>query len=156
MTFCHLRAHTEFAVVDGTLRIDDAVKAAAKDNQPAMAITDLANLFGAVKFYKAARKKGVKPILGADCWLEPEGAQLPGTPPQAPARVLLLVQNSQGYLNLCELLSRAWVGNVIRNQACLKREWLAELNGGLICLSGFASGPLAAPLQAGDTAKADA
>jgi len=156
MTFCHLRAHTEFAVVDGTLRIDDAVKAAAKDQQPAMAVTDLANLFGAVKFYKAARKKGVKPILGADCWLEPEGGAVPGAQPVPPSRVLLLVQSSQGYLNLCELLSRAWVGNVIRNQACLKREWLAELNGGLICLSGFASGPLAAPLQAGDGAKADA
>ncbi|MBH9553380.1 DNA polymerase III subunit alpha [Inhella gelatinilytica] len=153
MHFVHLRVHTEFAVVDGTLRIDDAVKAAAKDKQPALAVTDLGNLFGAVKFYRAARKKGVKPILGADCWLEPESAP-PGQVAQPP-RVLLLVQNRQGYLNLCELLSRAWVGNVIRNQACLKREWLAELNEGLICLSGFGFGPLAAPLVAGDEARAD-
>lgn len=140
--FVHLRAHTEFSVVDGILRVDDYVKAAAKDGQVAAAITDLANLFGAVKFYKEARKKGVKPLIGADCWLEPEGTAMPGAPAVAPARILLLVQNAQGYLNLCELLSRAWVGNVIRNQACLKRDWLAELGDGLICLSGFAAGPL--------------
>jgi len=59
MTFVHLRTHTEFSVVDGTLRVDDAVKAAAQDGQPAMAITDLANLFDGVKFYSGARKKGV-------------------------------------------------------------------------------------------------
>ena len=134
--FVHLRAHTEYAVVDGTLRVDDLVKAAAKDAQVALAVTDLGNLFGAVKFYKAARKKGVQPILGADCWLEPEGAgaALPGSGQGAAPRLLLLVQNTRGYLNLCELLSRAWLGNVIRNQACLKREWLAELGEGLIVI----------------------
>ena len=77
MSFVHLRIHTEYSVVDGTLRVDDAVKAAAADGQPALAITDLANLFGAVKFYNAARKKGVKPILGAEVWVEPESAQEP-------------------------------------------------------------------------------
>ena len=69
MNFVHLRTHTEYSVVDGTLRIDDAVKAAAKDGQAAMAITDLSNLFGAIKFYNAARKKGVQPLLGTDVWL---------------------------------------------------------------------------------------
>ncbi len=63
--FVHLRLHTEFSVVDGTTRIDDVVKAAAADKQPALAITDLNNLFGAVKFYKQGRGKGVKPIVGA-------------------------------------------------------------------------------------------
>ena len=150
--FCHLRLHSEFAVVDGILRVDEVVKAGAKDGQVAMAIADLGNLFGAVKFYKAARKKGVKPLIGADCWLEPDGAQLPGTQQPPPARILLLVQNAQGYLNLCELISRAWLTNVVRNQACLKREWLTELNEGLICLSGFATGPMAMALE--DAAKA--
>jgi len=150
--FVHLRQHSEYAVVDGILRVDQVVAAAAGDGQRAMAITDLANLFGAVKFYKAARKKGVKPIIGADCWLEADGPSIPGAPPQPPSRILLLVQDSQGYLNLCELLSRAWLHNVIRNQACLKRDWLAERNQGLIVLSGFAAGPL----QGGDAAKQEA
>ena len=59
MAFVHLRTHTEFSVVDGTLRIDDLVAAVARDGQGAVAITDLSNLFGAVKLYTAARKAGV-------------------------------------------------------------------------------------------------
>src|SRR5689334_12708534 len=111
MPFVHLRIHTEFSVVDGTLRVDEAVDAAAADRQAALAVTDLGNLFGAVKLYSAARKAGVKPLVGADVWLEP----LPGD--KSPSRLLLLVQDRTGYLNLCELLSRAWLGNVQRNQA---------------------------------------
>ncbi len=104
MPFVHLRTHSEYSVVDGTLRVDDAAAAAKADGQPALAITDLSNLFGAVKFYKACRGKGVKPIIGADIYLEPEQAA-PGSTPQA-SRLLLLVQDRQGYLNLCELLAR--------------------------------------------------
>ena len=79
--FAHLRLHTEFSVVDGTLRIDDAVAAAAADGQPAMAITDLSNMFGAIKFYKAARGAGVKPVLGTEVFVQGLGgpeASLPG------------------------------------------------------------------------------
>ncbi|PZP29346.1 MAG: DNA polymerase III subunit alpha [Roseateles depolymerans] len=146
--FVHLRMHTEFSVVDGTLRVDDAADAAAADGQVAAAITDLANLFGGIKFYSAARKKGVQPILGADCWLEPEGSD------KAPSRLLLLVQNRLGYLNLAELLSRAWIQNVQRNQACLKWEWLEELGEGLICLSGAQHGGLGQALLQGDQSRA--
>ncbi|XHS78093.1 DNA polymerase III subunit alpha [Burkholderiaceae bacterium UC74_6] len=150
MSFVHLRTHTEFSVVDGTLRTDDAADAAAKDGQVALAITDLANLFGGIKHYNACRKKGVKPILGADCWLEPEGSD------KNPSRVLLLVQDKQGYLNLSELLSRAWITNVVRNQACLKWEWLEELHEGLICLSGAEHGLLGQSLRVGDGVRARA
>ena len=150
MSFVHLRTHTEYSVVDGTLRTDDAANAAAKDGQVALAITDLANLFGGIKFYNACRKKGVKPILGADCWLEPEGSD------KNPSRLLLLVQDKTGYLNLSELLSRAWITNVHRNQACLKWEWLEELNGGLICLSGGEYGLLGQALRTGDAPRARA
>src|SRR5262245_1220672 len=73
-TFVHLRMHSEFSVVDGLCRIDAAVAAAARDGQGALALTDSANLFGAVRFYKAARGAGVKPIVGCDLWIsnEPE------------------------------------------------------------------------------------
>ena len=64
--FVHLRLHSEYSVVDGAVRIDDAVKKAAQDGMGALALTDLANVFGLVKFYQAARKEGIKPILGAD------------------------------------------------------------------------------------------
>ncbi|MDB5732760.1 MAG: dnaE [Variovorax sp.] len=149
--FVHLRLHTEFSVVDGTNRIDEVVKAAAADGQPALAITDLNNLFGAVKFYKEARGKGVKPLLGAEVHLEGLGAE-----PAALTRIVLLVQNQQGYLHLSELLARAWTQNVGRGQAqaAIKLAWLEELGGGLIALSGAQAGPLGAPLLQGNHERA--
>ncbi|OIP23870.1 MAG: DNA polymerase III subunit alpha [Comamonadaceae bacterium CG_4_9_14_0_8_um_filter_60_18] len=149
--FVHLRLHTEFSVIDGTNRIDDTVKSAAQDGQPALAITDLANLFGAVKFYKEGRKRGVKPIIGAEIWLE----GLASDPAQL-SRVVLLVQNHQGYLNLSELLARAWTQNGGKAHACVSLAWLTELQGGLICLSGAQAGPVGQALLQGDEARAAA
>ena len=148
--FVHLRLHTEFSVVDGTTRIDEVVKAAAQDGQPALAITDLNNLFGGVKFYKQARGKGVKPVMGCEVMIEGLDADA------APSRIVLLVQSFEGYLNLCEILARAWTQNVGRGQtqAIAKWDWLQELNGGLICLAGAQAGPLGAPLMAGNAERA--
>ncbi|WP_439115638.1 DNA polymerase III subunit alpha [Hydrogenophaga sp.] len=156
--FIHLRLHTEFSVVDGTNRIDDVVAAAAANGQPALAITDLNNLFGAVKFYKAARGAGVKPLLGAEVMLqgfteETLGA-MPGSHQPAAPRVVLLVQDKQGYLNLCELLARAWTRNDGRGGALVQREWLEELNGGLLMLSGAQAGPVGQALIQGDAQRA--
>src|SRR5262245_325649 len=133
MSFVHLRTHTEFSVVDGTLRVSDVVAAAAADQQAALAITDLSNLFGAIKLYSEARGAGVKPIIGADVWMEPEAA---GTSERQPSRLLLLIQSKQGYLNLSELLARGWTQNVNRAQAWIKWEWLETLGDGLVALSG--------------------
>ncbi|MBH1986564.1 MAG: DNA polymerase III subunit alpha [Burkholderiales bacterium] len=150
MAFVHLRSHTEYSVVDGTVRIDDLVKAALKDGQPAVAVTDLSNLFGAVKLYSAARKKGVQPILGADIWLEPEEAG------KAPTRLLLLIQNRAGYLRLCELLGEAWTAPGQRTHAWVHWASLAERNEGLICLAGAEMGIVGQALMMGDVAKAEA
>ena len=147
--FVHLRLHTEFSIVDSTCRIDDVVQAAADDQQPALAITDLSNLFGAIKFYKAARGKGVQPILGAEIFLEGLGAD-----PLALSRVMLLVQSSQGYLNLSELLARAWTQNMVKTNAVVKLAWLQELSEGLILLSGAQAGPVGQALVQGDTSRA--
>ena len=156
--FLHLRLHTEFSVVDGTNRIDEVVAAAAADRQPALAITDLSNLFGAVKFYKAARGVGVKPIIGAEVMLQGFTEETPGAMPgshqPAAPRVLLLVQDHQGYLNLSELLARAWTRNEGRGQALVHRDWLQECNAGLIMLSGAQAGPVGQALMQGDTQRA--
>ena len=149
--FVHLRLHTEFSVVDGTNRIDDLVKSAAADDQPALAITDLNNLFGAIKFYKEARSKGVKPILGAEVVLEGFDQDATNL-----SRLVLLVQNKQGYLNLSELLARAYTGNVLRGQPALKMAWLDTLGEGLIALSGAQAGPVGQALIKGDQAGAHA
>ncbi len=125
------------------------VQAAADDQQPALAITDLSNLFGAIKFYKAARGKGVQPILGAEIFLEGLGAD-----PLALSRVMVLVQSSQGYLNLSELLARAWTQNMVKSNAVVKLSWLQELSEGLILLSGAQAGPVGQALLQGDTSRA--
>ena len=148
--FVHLRLHSEFSVVDGTNRIDDVVKVAAADRQPALAVTDLSNLFGAIKFYKEARKRGVKPVMGAEIWLEGLGKDA-----AALSRLVLLVQNKQGYLNLSELLARAWTQHGSKAQAAVKLDWLTELNDGLIVLSGAQAGPVGQALVQGDEARAE-
>jgi DNA polymerase III subunit alpha len=147
--FVHLRLHSEFSIIDGTNRIDDVVQAAAADRQPALAITDLNNLFGAIKFYKAGRSAGVKPLVGAELLLQGLAQD-----PAAVSRILVLVQNRQGYLNLCELLARAWTGNVVKAQAACKLEWLRELGEGLIVLSGAQAGPVGQALLQGDARRA--
>ncbi len=147
--FVHLRLHTEFSVVDGTNRVDDIVKAAAADGQPALAITDLNNLFGAIKFYKEARGKGVKPLIGAEVMVQ----GLAKDPAQL-SRIIVLVQGRQGYLNLCELLARGWTQNVVKAQAVCKPAWLQELGEGLIVLSGAQAGPVGQALVQGDEARA--
>ena len=146
--FVHLRLHTEFSVVDGTNRINDTAKAAAADGQPALAITDFNNLFGAIKFYQATRSKGVKPLLGAEVLLEGEGTA-------APSRLVLLVQDMQGYLNLSELLARAWTSNMVKAQAVCTWAWLEELSAGLLLLTGAQAGPVGQALVRGDGAGAE-
>ena len=89
--FVHLRCHSEFSIVDGIVRIDDYVLQANKDAMPALALTDLSNLFGAIKFYKAARSKVIKPIIGCDIWLENSQNR------DFAHRALLLVQSLAGY-----------------------------------------------------------
>ena len=103
--YVHLRLHSEYSVTDGIVRIDEAVARAAADGMPALAMTDAANVFGMVKFYKAARAAGVKPVLGADCWIQNDADR------DKPHRVVMLCASHAGYLRLSELLSRAWLTN---------------------------------------------
>src|SRR3954462_6049517 len=119
--FTHLRVHSEYSIADGLIRIDDVVDAAAKDKQPAQAITDLANLFGMVKFYKSARGKGIKPVIGVDAWISNDDNR------DKPSRLLLLAKNRMGYLQLCELLSKAWLTNQHKGRAEIRPEWLDAL-----------------------------
>src|SRR5688572_2073495 len=143
--YVHLRLHSEYSVTDGIVRIDDAVAAAVADGMPALALTDLANVFGMVKFYQAARANGIKPIIGCDVWIEN------GTDRDKPHRLLLLCQSRAGYRNLCELLTHAYRSNQYRGRAELKREWFAApAAAGLIALSGAHLGDVGQALLAGN------
>ncbi|CDG81605.1 DNA polymerase III subunit alpha [Janthinobacterium agaricidamnosum NBRC 102515 = DSM 9628] len=160
--FVHLRVHSEYSIVDGLVRIDDMVAAAAKDKQAALAVTDLSNLFGMVKFYKAARGKGIKPVVGVDVWISNDDNR------DKPSRLLLLAKNRMGYLQLCELLSQAWLTNQYKGRAEIRIEWLEQLAStpskllagvspanGLIALSGAHFGDVGIAIENGNLALAE-
>ena len=146
-SFVHLRLHSEFSITDGIVRIDHAVARAAGDGMPALAITDLANVFGMVKFFRAARDAGLKPLIGCDLWLT-NGAER-----DKPYRVLLLVQSRAGYLRLSELLSRAWLENGHRGRGEVCKSWFSAGTEGLICLSGALHGDVGGALLQGNLAQ---
>jgi DNA polymerase-3 subunit alpha len=166
-SFVHLRLHSEFSISDGIVRLDaevnsiDAegqvqrrhvcppVEAACADHMPALALTDLMNLFGAVRFQQAALSRGVQPITGCDVRLSNDRQ------PDQPARVLLLVRNATGYNQLCTLLTRAYAENLHRGHAELRREWLnAEATTGLLVLSGAEGGDIGQALATGSRDRA--
>ncbi len=135
--FVHLRLHSEYSVVDGIVRIEEAVARAHDNGMPALALTDLSNLFGLVKFYQCAIKAGIKPVAGCDVWITNENDT------DRPYRLLLLCQSFSGYLLLSRLLSRAYRENMHRGRAELKKNWLQEDETGtegLIALSGGEQG----------------
>ncbi|RZJ83855.1 MAG: DNA polymerase III subunit alpha, partial [Massilia sp.] len=161
-TFTHLRVHSEYSIVDGLVRIDDIVGAAAKDKQPALAVTDLANMFCLVRFYKAARGKGIKPIVGVDAWITNDENR------DKPSRLLILAKNRTGYLQLCDLLSKAWLTNQYKGRAEIRVEWLEALatststlepevdqSNALIVLSGACFGDVGQALEQGDIERAE-
>ena len=148
-SFIHLRLHSEYSISDGMVRVDEAVAAAHGDGMPALALTDLSNVFGLVKFYKSARGKGLKPIVGCDVFISNEADR------DRPHRLLLLCQSIEGYLLLCRLLSRAYLENQHRGRAELRREWFHEGTGGLIALSGAHLGDVGGALLAGNAQQAE-
>ena len=147
--FVHLHLHTEYSLADGTVRIPQLVRTASDLGMPAVAVTDIANLYGMVKFYRAALSTGVKPVFGVDAWIEnPEQ-------PSTPNRLVLLVKNAAGYKNLCELLTRAYRQGQHSERPCISREWLRGHANGLIALSAAQAGDVGAALRAGDRERAE-
>ncbi len=138
MQFVHLRLHSEFSLVDSVLRISDGsggfCRAVRDRGMPAVALTDLNNMFGAVRFYQAALKAGVKPLLGADLLLAPEAAG------GRADRLTLLCRNIEGYRNLLRLLSRMYLELQPGGTPQLERSFLSgEALAGLIGLTALSS-----------------
>ena len=135
--FIHLRCHSEYSVTDGIVKIEEYLNQALKVDMPALALTDLSNLFGAVKFYKKAIDKRIKPIIGCDVWVQNEKNR------EQPYRILVLCQSQEGYLNLSRLISKSFLENQYKGRAEVKSEWLLEdFNTGLIILSGALQGEI--------------
>ena len=149
--FVHLRVRSAFSLLQSTVRVEALAKACKAARMPAVAVTDDANLFGAMQFCAAAEKAGVQPIVGALLAMAPLEA-LPRTPGRQPApeQVVLLVKDAEGYANLLRLMSRAYAGAEAGGEIRITRDDLAGHQGGLICLTGGPGGPVGAALRRGD------
>ena len=140
--FVHLGLHTEYSIVDGIVRIKPLLQRCREQGMAAVAITDRCNFFGLVKFYQAAIRSGIKPIIGADVLLK--------TTEQHLVTVTFLCQNQIGYKNLTKLISRAYLeGRDAGGVPLVTKEWIAELAEGLIVISGGVSGEIGRTLLAG-------
>ncbi|RKZ39854.1 MAG: DNA polymerase III subunit alpha, partial [Gammaproteobacteria bacterium] len=139
--FVHLHLHTEYSIIDSLIRIKPLVKTMREAGMPAGAITDYSNLFALVKFYRAAHKEGIKPIIGVEVQL-PQEAE-PST------RLVLLCQNHTGYRNLTRLVSRCYTEGQKDGIPYLHYQWLDGATEGLIALSGGREGNIGQALLAG-------
>jgi DNA polymerase-3 subunit alpha len=147
-SFVHLRVHTEYALVDGTVRIKPLIDAARTGGMPAVATSDLNNLFGLVKFYKAATARGIKPIVACDVWVEDLD------PTIEPSLLVLIAQRQAGYKALSRLLSRGYSENHHNGRMILKRSWIQADSEGLVALSAAADGDVGKAIVSGQLAEA--
>ncbi|MBA2778125.1 DNA polymerase III subunit alpha [Billgrantia kenyensis] len=146
--FVHLRVHTEYSLVDGLVRLKPLLKATAEQGMPALAVTDEANLFSLVKFYRGAQGAGLKPVIGADLWLANPYDD------SHPYRVTLLAMDETGYRNLTELISRGWMEGQRQGRAVLEKAWVLAQSEGLIALSGGREGEIGRHLLSDHRAEA--
>ena len=146
-TFIHLHVHTEYSLSDGIVRIPALIDSVREQGMAAVAMTDNNNLFAAVKFYRAAIKQGIKPIIGANITLQ-DGEQ-------SGSQVLLLCMNDAGYRQLTRLISRAYVEGQQEQGPAIQRAWLAQDNAGLLVLSGACRGDVGQALLAGNDTLAE-
>lgn len=126
-SFVHLHVHSEYSIIDGIIQVKNLCQAVHKRSMPAVALTDICNLFGMVKFYKAALQQGLKPIIGAELWVAKDKDY---------HKLILLCQNQQGYANLTKLISQAYQQGKRLNVPLIEKEWIAPFSEGLIALSG--------------------
>jgi len=149
--FVHLHLHSQYSLLDGTTRIADLVKRVAELGMPAVALTDHGNMFGAVKFYQAARKAGVKPIVGCEVYVAPGSRHDRGNGAAGGRafHMLLLAQSAAGYNNLCQLVTAGFTEGMYYFPR-VDREILSRHAEGLICTSACLRGEVNEALLRGD------
>ena len=134
--FVHLRVHSDFSMVDGLQKIGPIVSAAAANNMPALALTDQMNMCGLVRFYGSAHGKGIKPIVGADFWVQSDELG------DEQFRLTLLAMDNDGYQNITLLISRGYQRGHVQGRPVIDKGWLVEHAKGVIVLSGGREGDL--------------
>ncbi len=150
MSFVHLHVHTEYSLLDGVCRLDKLCSAAKERGQTALAITDHGNLFGAVDFYKAAKKHGIKPIIGCEVYVAARSRfdRVHGIDSDR-HHLVLLCKNETGYKNLTKMVSSAWVDGFYTKPR-IDRELLEKHHDGIVALSACLAGEIPKAITSGD------
>ena len=153
--FVHLHVHTQYSLLDGAIRLDAILKRAAEFNMEAVAITDHGTMFGTVEFYEKAKKAGIKPIIGCECYVAPRTLHDKTTmDSRGLSHLVLLAENQEGYRNLCKLVSIAQLEGFYYKPR-IDKTVLQQHSKGLIGLSACLHGEIAMNLKEGRTDKAD-
>lgn len=154
--FVHLHVHSEYSLLDGAGRVADLVRRAGENGMPAVALTDHGNMYGAVEFYKQAKKQGIKPIIGCEVYIAPRSrldrAAVEG---ESYYHLILLAETQAGYSQLVELVSRAYTEGFYYKPR-IDKELLAAHHEGLIGLSACIAGEIPSLILKGDMAGAEA
>jgi DNA polymerase-3 subunit alpha len=148
--FVHLHVHSEYSLLDGACRVEELVKTAARLGQTAVAVTDHGVMYGLVEFYKAAKKAGIKPILGCEVYVAPRTRfdKVHGVDSEY-SHLVLLCENEEGYHNLIKLASSAFIEGFY-SKPRVDHDLLREYHGGLIALSACLAGEIPRALSRGD------
>lgn len=128
-SFIHLNVHTEYAIIDSTIRIPQLINKIKSLNMPAVAITDMNNVFATIKFFNAAKKTGIKPLIGADVWVTANDD------PNQVFEITLLCQDRTGYLNLSQIISHGQYHRNSRHQPCVTTDHVFAHHEGLLVLA---------------------
>ena len=149
MSFVHLHVHSEYSLLDGFSNLDDLTKAAVEMGMPAIALTDHGAMYGVIDFYKAAKKAGIKPIVGIEAYLAARDMHSRDSKlDKKSSHLLLLAENQTGYQNLLELASAAQLEGFYYYPR-VDHEYLAAHSEGLICTSGCMSAEIPRMIQSG-------
>lgn len=148
--FVHLHVHTEYSLLDGASRISSLIAKAKQTGMPAVAITDHGVMYGAINFYKEAKKQGIKPIIGCEVYVAPRSRwEKTAVEGESYYHLVLLAENQTGYRNLLELVSRGHLEGFYYKPR-VDRELLREYREGLICLSACIAGEIPALILRGN------
>jgi DNA polymerase-3 subunit alpha len=159
--FVHLRVHSAYSLLEGALPIKTLIKRAVADDQPALAITDTNNLFGALEFSVKAMEAGIQPLIGCQLDIDMEDGQGGDRRShrdhlQKPPSIVLYAATPAGYDRLVALVSRAYLGGDSSERPHIMLSWLEEGADGLIALTGATGGPVDKPMRDGHPEQARA
>jgi DNA polymerase-3 subunit alpha len=154
--FIHLHTHSEYSLLDGAAKIEGLIEKAVRNKMPALALTDHGNIFAAVNFFRKAKEKRIKPILGAELYIAPKSRFEKKDKKEETSNyhIVLLVKNEKGYKNLVQLLTKSYLEGFYYKPR-IDKEILSQCSEGLIGLSSCLKGEIPSLLLKGFSKEAE-